>query len=267
VIAVNGSHDDYFVQCGKAGTPVKDCLVIDAHGHLGQFHGFSCPDSSVETLIRCMDKMGIDRIYVSSMPAIQGLHREGNDQVLEAVGRYPDRICGYMAVSVGYPEMVLAELERCHKAGLRVVKIFNYAHVKGVPYDHPNYEIVYDFASEHRLSILAHTWGDSVTELESAFKKYPGINWLLAHTGCAALDLYVRAAKEHENVYLETCFSAAPRGMIETLVSRVPLHKIIWGSDQIFINAAHQLGRVLFAQISPAQKKAILGTNAARILG
>ena len=264
---VKRPRDDYFVRCGKAGEPVKDCLVIDAHAHLGQVHQFPCPDSSLETLIRCMDTMGIDRVYASSMQAIYGLLREGNDQTLEAVRRYPDRIFGYMTVSVGYPEIVLPELQRCYRGGLRAVKIWNYAHVKGVPYDHPNYEIVYDFANQHRLPILAHTWGDTVKELESAFKTFPKINWLLAHTGSEASTSYVRAAKEYENVYLETCFSAAPRGMIETMVSEVPLHKIIWGSDQVFINAAHQLGKVLFAQIDPEKKKAILGANAARVLG
>ena len=261
------SDSDYFVQCGQTGAPLNDCLVIDAHCHIGQIPNFPFPDSSLESLIKTMDCMGIDLMYVSSCPAMHGLHRQGNDQVLDAVARYPNRIAGYMSVSVGYPEIVLPELQRCYNAGLRAVKIYNYATVKGLPYSHPNYDVIYDFANQKQLPVLAHTWGDSLKELEQAFQTYPKINWLLAHTGSDALGTYIRVAHEYENVYLETCFSAAPRGLIETLVSEAPPHKIIWGSDQIFMSATHQMGRVLFAQISAEQKRAILGLNVAHILG
>ncbi|MBI2438817.1 MAG: amidohydrolase family protein, partial [Lentisphaerae bacterium] len=64
----------------------------------------------------------------------------------------------------------------------------------------------------------------------------------------------------------ELCLSSCPRGFLESLVARVPLQKIVWGTDQMLINPAHQLGRVLFARITPDQKRAILGENAARIL-
>ena len=31
--------DDYFVTCGKTGAAIRDCLVIDAHAHLGPVFG------------------------------------------------------------------------------------------------------------------------------------------------------------------------------------------------------------------------------------
>lgn len=259
--------EDYFTTCGKTGTPLTDCLVIDAHGHLGQNTSFPYVNSTPASLVKAMDRLGIDRVYVSSTWAVYGLARPGNDQVLAAVRCYPNRIHGYMALAVGYPDTILPEMERCYEAGLRAVKIWSYGVRKGLQYDHPNYKIIFQFANEQRLPILAHTWGSELDQLENAFKKYDKINWVLAHTGSNDLPKYIRAANEYDHVYLETCLSSCPRGLIEQLVSEVPLAKIIWGSDQLFINAAHQLGRVLFAKITPDQKQAILGENAARVLG
>lgn len=260
------SHEDHFVTCAKTGRPLSDCLVIDAHAHLGVAPGFPYVDSSLESLIGAMDRLGIDRVYLSSTMAVFGLDRAGNDQILEAVYRYPERIRGYMALNPGYADKILPEMERCYAAGLRAVKIWSYGAREGLRYDHPNYEHIFRFADERELPILAHTWGGELDQLDAAFRKYTRINWLLAHTGSQDLPKYIRVAKEFERVYLETCFSRCPRGLIERLVAEVPLHKIIWGTDQTFMNAAHQLGRVLTAQITPEQKRAILGANAACVL-
>lgn len=266
---MNNSKDlpeDGFTACGRTGTPLADCLLIDAHGHLGQNTSFPYVNSTPASLVKAMDRLGINRVYVSSTWAAFGLARPGNDQVLAAVRCYPGRIHGYTALDVGYPDTILPELERCYHAGLQAVKIHSTGCRGGLPYDHPNYEIIFRFANENGLPILAHTWGSELDQLENAFKKYDKINWLLAHAGCNDLPKYIRAANEYERVYLETCLSACPRGLIERLVAEVPLAKIIWGSDQLFMNAAHQLGRILFAGITPAQKRAILGANAARVL-
>lgn len=261
------SHDDYFSTCGKKGRPISDRTVIDAHAHLGLIANFPHTDSSVEGFVKVMDRIGIDKACISCTQAMHGLHKQGNDMILDAVKRYPDRFIGYMSISAGYPEVMLAELERCYDAGLRAVKIWSYGTLKGLAYDHENYQIAFKFADEHELAILAHTWGQELDELQQAFDEYGNIKWLLAHTGSDSLEKYIRAANEYENIYLETCLSSAPRGLIEEIVSAVPLHKILWGSDQIFMSATHQIGRVLFAQITSEEKAAVVGANAVKFFG
>ena len=68
-------------------------------------------------------------------------------------------------------------------------------------------------------------------------------------------------------MYLELCLSACPRGLVEQLVAAGLEDKIIWGSDAVFLDQASQLGRVLFADISPEAKRKILGRNAQKALG
>lgn len=256
--------EDAFVEYGRAGKPVSDYFVIDAHTHIGSCHGISILDSSIDALIAQMDRLGIDLAYVSGLPAVMGVaDKIGNDIILDAITRYPDRVRGYMALNVSGPNSILPEMQRCYDAGMRAVKIYSYGSREGFRYDHHAYETIFEFADAHALPVLAHTWGDELDQLAQPFRKYKSIHWLLAHTGSKDLPKYIRVANEFENIYLETSFSPCPRGLLENLVSAVPIHKLVWGSDQLFVSATHQLGRVLFSQITPKQKQAILGTNAA----
>jgi predicted TIM-barrel fold metal-dependent hydrolase len=258
--------DDAFVTCGRQGLPVNDCLVVDAHAHIGA----ECPtvplvDPRTDTLIRVMDRLGIDRVYASAYEAVFGEYRMGNDLVIEATRCHPDRIRGYMVLTPGQPQTIQPEMERCYAAGLRAVKMFSYGIRSGLRYDHPNYERIFDQANQWRLPILAHTWQDEMQQLEPMFKKYPHSNWILAHAG-RDVATYARLARDYPNVFLETCFSPCPRGLLETLVRLSSPEKVVWGSDQTSLSPAVQLGRVLFARLAPEHKAAILGRNAQRAL-
>ena len=260
------TQQDEYVRCGAAGLPIRQGLVIDAHAHIDTTSGSPYVSGAAESVVAVMDRLGIQRAYISSTWAIYGLARQGNDHVIEAVRRHPQRLRGYMVANVGYREQIAPELERCYGEGLRAVKVWSYGNREGLPYDHPNYRLIFGFAQERGLPILAHTWGAELDQLDEAFQRYDRIRWLLAHTGGQDLPKYVACAKRYPHVHLETCFSGCPRGLIEYLVASVPLGQIIWGSDQVFLSAATQFGRVLFARIAPEEKRAILGGNAARIL-
>lgn len=256
---------DPFLERAFAGLPIDCCSIIDAHGHLGACPLFPVPDISLDTVLRSMDRLGIDLFAVSSMPALFGDAARGNRIVEDAIRAYPDRFFGYMAVDIGYPERILPELTRCLEAGFHGVKVWS-QYDSALPYDHENYLPVYEFAAAHRLPVLAHTWGRELEQLEPSIRRHPQINWLLAHACSQDQDQYLRLARSYPNVYLELCFSRAPRGLIEELVRNGLVDKMIWGSDAIFMSAEQQLGRVVFAQISPENKAKILGGNAQRAL-
>jgi uncharacterized protein len=261
----NCLENDYFAQCALNGHPVIDYLVIDAHAHLGHDSRSAYNESSVDSVVAAMDLIGIDKTAVSAFWAFSGFNPMGNDLVIDAVQRFPDRIIGQMSVSVGYPDSILKELQRCYEAGLKVVKLLNATVIEGYPYRHPNYKIVFDFASNHNLPVLLHTWG--ANGLEGIFEMYPKINWILAHAGAAEEDKYIKFANDFDNVYLELCHSGCRRGLIRRFIQAVPLERILWGSDQIFLDAATQIGRILLTRdITFEQKKAILGQNALKAL-
>lgn len=257
---------DLFEEKGFAGKPIDHCLVIDAHGHLGEEPTFPIVAGTPESIVGSMDRMGIDVFCVSSYAAVFGDASRGNRLVAQAMEDYPGRFQGYAAVDIGYPERILPELERCLRSGFKGVKIWSTGAKPGSPYSHPNYRAVFEFADAHHLPVLAHTWGGELDDLEPIIQAHPDINWLLAHTASQQKEKYIRFGKDLPNVYLETCFSRCPRGLIEELVAEGLADKVIWGTDTTFFSAAHQLGRILFAQISPEDKEKILGLNAQRAL-
>jgi uncharacterized protein len=258
---------DLFVERAFAGQPINHCLVIDAHGHLGaETPTFPLVDSSVESVLASMDRIGIDLFCVSSLPALFGDACRGNRVVEQAIREHPTRFLGYIVVDSGYPEHNLPEMERCLRAGFKGVKVWSYGARPGLPYDHPNYRPVFEFANANHLPVLAHTWGAELDQLERHINDFPNINWLMAHTGSQQKEKYIRFAQQYPTVYLETCFSPCPRGLIESLVAEGLADKIIWGSDSVFMGAAQQIGRVLFTQIAAEDKEKILGLNAKRAL-
>jgi predicted TIM-barrel fold metal-dependent hydrolase len=258
---------DTFVAKGLSGAPIDQCLVIDAHAHLGECPNFALPDGSSASVVRSMDRLGIRITCASSMPAIFGDASRGNRIVEDAMRQFPGRFFGYMVADVGYPERIVPEFEHCLQAGFRGVKVWSYGAKPGLPYDHPNYRPVFEFADAHHLPVLAHTWGAELDQLEPAINAYPHITWLMAHTASSQKDKYVRFANTYPNVYLELCFSPCPRGLVESLVGAGLVDRLIFGSDCTFMSATQQIGRVLFAQIAPEHKEKILGLNAQRALG
>lgn len=256
---------DYFEQQAFAGAPLAGATVIDAHAHLGDDIALPFPDTSFAALVATMDRIGVDVACVSSIPAIYGQSALGNSEVLDALAQYPDRFFGYTVVDAGYPERMPQELERCLAGGMRGLKIHS---VSGLPYDHANYGCVYDFAGTHSLPLLAHTWSDEELDaLEPQFSRHPNVNFLLGHAGAAVPEHYVRLGHQYDNVYLELCFSVCPRGLVEYFVGEGLAAKLLWGSDCLFMSMEQQIGRVVFAKISAADKRLILGETAATVLG
>ena len=256
---------DQFVQLGKVGAALTDTFVVDTHCHIGPCSRMRFIESSADGLIRIMDRLGIDMAAITALSAcIDGVITQGNDLVIDAIQRYPNRLKGYMSVNPKYPATASRELRRCLDAGLRLVKVHSGL---GIAYNDPSYEMVWEFAAEHRLPILAHTAGrDIETTLESTIARYPQITWSLAHAGIADPPVYVRVAKQYDNVYTDLVYSACPRGMVEYFVAQGLEDKLLWGTDWPFMSAQPQLGKVLFARISPLQKAKILGDNARQIL-
>ena len=258
---------DKFAAAGRAGLPITDELLIDAHAHLGHSPDFPIIRSNPAALLASMDRQGIRLTCLSSIQAIHGDAEHGNAPVIEAVRRHPDRFFGYQVFDVGYPEIVEAQLARGRAEGFRGIKVWSYGARTGLPYNHPNYTPIFAHANAHALPVLAHVFGAELDELEPHIKAFPHVRWLLAHIGSARLEDYMRFARDYPSVWVELCLSSCPRGLIEHLVAAGLEDKVVWGSDAVFLDQASQLGRVLFAQIPVAAKRKILGRNAATVLG
>ena len=235
------------------------------HGHLGRCR-FAIPDISIDSIVQTMDKIGVESVVCSHMQVMSTDCAWGNRQILEAMRDHAGRVLGYVGLWPGPADEMQAEMKRCLDDGFVGLKLHN---IHGLAYTDERYAVAMAMANERRLPVLLHTWGTNeiFCQVRKLAEKYRDAAFLLAHAGSSAEDEYVKIACEFENVYLDTAASAAPRGLIERLVSGAGAKKIVWGSDAYFLNMAQQIGKVLGAKISDDEKAHVLGHNAQHLLG
>ena len=237
--------------------------VIDAHAHLGRFAPVPLKGWDAGSLIRQMDRVGVIQACCSHHAALATEVQWGNDEVLAAMERHPGRVFGY---AVCYPvteELGLREIQRCMQVGMIGIKM----HVwNGIPYTSDLYRPVWEYADARGMPVLLHTW-EAVKSLTTLFERYRSARILLAHAGCRQPEVYADFAARYEHVYLDLTYSLSKFRLLEFFVEKSGPRKIVWGSDMPWMACAHQIGKVVFAEISPEEKRMILVDNPRRILG
>lgn len=245
------------------GEPLS-CRIIDAHAHIGTGSYFPLYANTPESFLASMDRIGCAKCFISHYAGLINHTDLALEEMKEVVKAAPGRLYGYITADAGYACDIERQLQAGFDAGFRAVKI--HVSSSAIPYNHPNYDKIYAFADKHAFPMLIHTWGTELKDLEGQYEKYPRINFILGHAGSSMPEEYVRHAKRYNNVYLESCFSASTKGLIEYFVREGMADKLLWGSDMNFYSNEHQLGRVVFADISLEDKYKILGKNAAKVL-
>ncbi|MBT4818612.1 MAG: amidohydrolase, partial [Lentisphaerae bacterium] len=253
------------LETARQGLPLMNSAVLDLHGHFGRY-AQAIPDLTAKGLVGVLDRVGVKSIVVSHMQCISWHASEGNDEVLEATRAHPGRILGYALAFPVFSAAARHELERRLGEGFVGLKLHN---SNGIPYNHPGYADALALANERRLPVLLHTWGtqqdfEIVRELAG---RYPDCAFLMAHAGAGdGAKRCIQLAGEFEHVYLDTAFSAGPRGLVEELVAGAGAGKVVFGSDCYFFSLTQQIGKVVGSRISDEEKRCILAGNAEAIL-
>ena len=242
---------------------------IDMHGHMGPFHGIWMPEAEVDRMIVGMDRCGMEALVLSPHSALSGDVREGNDDMLTAVRRYPGRIYGYCTVNPNYPDSVEREMDRCLGVpGVVGIKIHPNMHDTNATDD--SYRPVWERANMERWPVLSHTWGSDGTcgtrEMRTIAERWPDIPLLLGHSCYGAWAEAIALAKAHPNVYLELCAAYHVFGLLEWMVREAGSTKVIYGTDYPWFDPMVVVGCVTYAHISEEDMANILYNNARSIL-
>jgi len=250
------------IEYGRNGVCV-DFPVFDVHAHIGNFGTIVGPKLALQ--VKEMDRVGIPTAAVSSVEGLFGDFREGNNNVADAVRKYPGRFVGYCHVTAQYPDCMMPELERCMAlTGFRGIKVYQV----GTDFDSPLFDRVWEFARARHLPVLAHTWGGNLTGFDRVAVRFPEVAFMAAHSGSGfAYQPYVDAARNAANLYLDLTYSREHTNMIEYFVKEVGADRIVWGSDAPTFSMSQQIGKILFARISDTDKRKILYGTAARLFG
>ncbi len=244
-----------------AGRPLRDEIVIDAHMHVGKYYNFLIPSNGVAALIENARRLGITRLYGSSLLSIRNDAIAGNTMVIETHAAYPNLFFPYLVVKPNYPEEIKEILDLAERHNIKQFKIHDDGN--SLPFDHHNYFPLYEYANHIGAVVLAHTYGQMhVAPLMKVAKEFHSAKILLGHSGITNEDSYYIAVRSFNNIFLETCNSLAWYGLIERLVKQVGAERICFGTDMPFMSPDQQIGRILGAKITDDEKRRILGVNA-----
>jgi len=238
--------------------------ILDVHAHLGPWFSTYIHAGEADGLIRSMDRLGIQATALIAFDSIGPDMRGGNDRVAAAMRQYPDRFLGYATVDPNEPQAMAGELERCFgQLGFHAIKFHCDTH--GYPADGDHYRPALEYADAHGLAVLIH---GTITAL--MLESYPRAQFLSAHVGGwdGRFPHYaVELAKKYPNIHMDLAASTVFNGALEKLVEEVGADRVVHGSDVPLMDPGYQLGRVLAASLTAADKEKILYRNAARLFG
>jgi len=267
--------EDSIVRAAKAGEPLRQVLVIDAHAHIGHRGAgggglIHMPRCGAAGVVERGQMLGIDRVCVSSWLGIWADYERGNEIVHRAMNDFPGQVIGYATIDPNYlrtPEEMMQQVRYCHEE-LRMPGLKPYYPRVRIPYDDPRYDPWFRYGNDHRLFVLLHPSDNFVPEVRNLAQRYPELTLILAHSGWTwqhARD-FVPLAREFDNVYLEITFTTVTHRIIEFLAREATVEKVLFGTDAPMRDPAPQMGWVVYAGISETDKRQILGLNMKRIL-
>jgi predicted TIM-barrel fold metal-dependent hydrolase len=244
------------------------CPVIDMHGHYGPYRGIYFPKPWADGMLETMDRCGVACIVCSSHASLVDPAR-GNREMAEVARAHTGRFYAYCAINPNYPHVAEEEIRRYGEDGGFVGFKF---HPSGhsYPITGPNYVPALEYANEHKLLLLSHSWGESQYDRPGLFgelaPKYPDVTFLMGHAGYGEWDSALAVAREHPNVYLELTAAHRVSGIITRMVEEVGSHKVVFGTDLPWFDPLYGIGAVCFSRISDQDRHNILHSNAERML-
>ena len=121
---------------------------------------------------------------------------------------------------------------------------------------------------EETANVYTHN-NKLAVKLKRLAEKYPEAKFITAHsaTSWQMVDEAAAETGAHDNLYFDVAGSILLYGCLEEMVERLGVGKILFGTDNPFIDPRPGLGRLLMARISDDDKRQILGLNAKRIFG
>ncbi len=248
--------------------------------------------ATAERLLADMDAAGLDRVVL--VGEYYQRHEScvaRNNQTIELVQRYPERLMGLATVQPLAGEKATAELRRCLANGLCGLGELN-PYAQRFRLASAEFERLVAICEEEDAAVNlhineevgAHYWGKSTTPIREYYElacRHPALKLVLAHWGGGLLfyELMPRVRAQLANVVYDTAASPLLYPTAEifaTAQTCISPHKILYGSDyplRLYPRTQKEPDfRPFLAEIGglgwgEGVEAAVLGGNAARVYG
>lgn len=243
-------------------------MIIDFHTHVDRAELFGWIDPP-EKLIPLLDEAGIEMAAVMTYVDLPGVNPLALEYIAEAVGRYPDRLVGFVRLNPNHRDACTKILDRAvGELGFRGVKLHPTTTLAD-PAAEPTVELMRACA-DHGLPVLFHCGDDPMTTPQSiaaGAAQAPDTTVVLGHMGgYFHVDEAIAMAERHPNLYLETSAMPYPWKIAEA-VRRIGPERVLYASDGPGCNPKLEVEKVRMLGLPEEQERLVLGGNAARLLG
>jgi predicted TIM-barrel fold metal-dependent hydrolase len=205
-----------------------------------------------------------------------------NDYILEAAARFPGRIVPFVTVQPKAGTAAVKEVERCARAGAKGIGEMR-PDVQG--FDPGNSEVMAALVETlvkrnmifltHASEPVGHEYpgkGKVTPDILYRFiSAYPELKVVCAHWGggLPSYALMPEVGRTLANTWFDsaaTPYLYVPKVFKQT-IDMVGLEKVLFGSDYPLLKATRVMADVEKAGLTAKEKKAVLGGNAACLLG
>jgi predicted TIM-barrel fold metal-dependent hydrolase len=198
--------------------------------------------------------------------------RDSNNAILAAMQRYPHRIAGQCFVQPGNGAAALQEMDRCLDAGMIGVKLYNQ-----FKFSDPMVFPIAEKCIERRIPFLGHSAHLTDPRVKAAqpktsdsldfcalSRRYPELMLILGHVnGGGDWEWAIKGLRDCPNVHVDISGSVLEDPTIESCVRELGHQRVLFATDQTMEGC---VGKVLSAELTPAQREDIFWRNLQRIL-
>ena len=241
-------------------------MIVDSHAHVDEVPALGWIDPAA-SLIELMDHAGVDRAVVMTYTEAPAVNPNALEYLADQIGRYPERLIGYVRVHPWYPEALdLVE---------RALREFNMKGVKLHPVgnlSHPAAEVslrVIRRAAEHHAPVLFHCGDEALTtplQIASAAEAVPQASIILGHKGgYFHVDEAIEVAARVPNVFLETSAMPYP-AQIRRAVQTIGAERVLFASDGPGCLPRLEVHKVKLAGLGSSEEQRVFSDNILEIL-
>lgn len=195
--------------------------------------------------------------------------------VLRPMRRWPKLLLGMIQLNANDVTRSMDAIKRWLRDGPMRGVYFPGGGPGALTCNHRNFNVLVESVSDFSGVIMQHTWfktggkqsaGESTpAELAELARRFPSQPFICAHAG-GEWERGIRAVRNQPNVLIETSGFDATAGFLEMAVRDVGAERIIFGSHLPSRSLGTELGKVIGAKISEADKRLILGANYRKLL-
>jgi predicted TIM-barrel fold metal-dependent hydrolase len=278
---------EFFINAADYGLPTRDELVAyriwDSHYHVF-YYGAPNPPAQFALTNFYAERMGIERsisLEIGGTLAAPLVPSPNEDAIRAILEEEKDRLSGITPIDPGFPDESCAKMDKWIRHGPCIGIKYVGGNKSGITCSHPNNDAIIRHAAELKATIYIHTWlkiggtprlpgrdnvpGESTPmDVAKLAQRFPNVRMICGHSG-GDWELGARVIRPYKNVSLEFAGSDPHSGSVEYAIRELGVDRIVWGGHGPSRSYATELGKVLDADISRADRMKIFGGNFRRM--